>query len=56
VTIGEVIKCVNMFLGQPFCNPTNPALGCPVADANLNGSVSIGEVIQCVNRFLNGCG
>jgi len=55
VTIGEVIKCVNMFLGQPFCNPTNPALGCPVADANLNGGVSIGEVIQCVNRFLNEC-
>ena len=55
VSIGEVVKCVNMFLGQPLCNPTNPTLGCPVADANLNGSVSIGEVIQCVNRFLNGC-
>lgn len=55
VTIGEVVKCVNMFLGQPFCNATNATLGCPVADADLNGSVSIGEVVQCVNRFLGGC-
>ena len=55
VTIGEVIKCVNMFLGQPFCSPANPALGCPVADINHDGVVSIGEVVQCVNRFLAGC-
>ena len=55
VTIGEITKCVNMFLGQPFCNPANPALGCPAADADLSGSVSIGEVVQCVNRFLDGC-
>jgi hypothetical protein len=55
VTIGEVVKCVNMFLGQPFCNATNPALGCPVADSDVSGSVSIGEVVQCVNRFLSGC-
>lgn len=55
VSIGEVIKCVNLFLGQPFCNAGNPNLSCPVADANLNGGVSIGEVTQCVNRFLNGC-
>ena len=55
VTIGEVLKCVNLFLGQPLCNMTNANLSCPVADANGNGSVSIGEVIQCVNRFLNGC-
>jgi len=55
VTIGEVVKCVNMFLGHPFCDPVNPALGCPVADSNLDGAVSIGEVVQCVNRFLGGC-
>lgn len=55
VTIGEVIKCVNLFLGQPLCNPSNANLSCPVADASLDGIVSIGEVIQCVNRFLNGC-
>jgi hypothetical protein len=55
VTIGEVIKCVNLFLGQPLCSPSNPNLSCPVADASLNGSVSIGEVTGCVNRFLNGC-
>jgi len=55
VTIGEVTKCVNLFLGQPLCNPASPAASCPVADANNNGTVSIGEVTQCVNRFLNGC-
>jgi hypothetical protein len=55
VSIGEVIKCLNMFLGQPLCNTANPNLNCPVADANLNGSISIGEVTQCVTHFLNGC-
>lgn len=55
VTIGKVIKCVNLFLGQPLCNVANPNLSCPVADANLDGRVSIGEVTQCVNRFLSGC-
>jgi hypothetical protein len=55
VTIGEVIKCVNLFLGQPLCDPSDPALTCPVADANLSGSVSIGEVTQCVMRFLTSC-
>lgn len=55
VTIGEVVKCVNLFLGQPFCNLTNPAASCPVADASNNGVVSIGEVVQCVNSFLHGC-
>jgi hypothetical protein len=55
VSIGEVIKCVNLFLGQPLCNFANATLSCPVADASLNGSVSIGEVTQCVNRFLRGC-
>jgi hypothetical protein len=55
VTIGEVTRCVSLFLGQPLCNLSNSNLSCPVADASLNGSVSIGEVSQCVNRFLNGC-
>jgi hypothetical protein len=55
VSIGEVIRCVNLFLGQPVCNFANPALSCPVADVNLNGTVTIGEVTQCVNRFLLGC-
>ena len=55
VTIGEVIKCVNLFLGQPFCNLADAKLSCPVADANMSGSVSIGEVVLCVNRFLAGC-
>lgn len=55
VTIGEVTKCINLFLGQPLCGMGNPASSCPVADANLDGQVSIGEVTQCVNRFLSGC-
>jgi len=48
VSIGDVTKCINVFLGQPL------AL-CPSADANQNMSVSIGEVTQCIGRFLNGC-
>jgi hypothetical protein len=55
VSIGEVIKCVNLFLGLPFCNPSDPNLSCPTADATPNGIVSIGDVTQCVGRFLNGC-
>lgn len=48
VVIGEVVRVVNQFLGQPYC-------GCPVADTNHDGIVSIGEVVQSVNRFLSGC-
>jgi hypothetical protein len=55
VSIGEVIKCVNLFLGQPVCNASSPDLSCPMADVDGNGTVTIGEVIQCVNRFLSGC-
>jgi hypothetical protein len=55
VTIGEVVKCINLFLGQPLCNLADSALSCPVADADLDGAVGIGEVLQCVNRFLGGC-
>jgi hypothetical protein len=55
VSIGEVTKCVNLFLGQPLCSPLNPSLSCPVADANLDGTVSIGEITQCINNFLRGC-
>lgn len=55
VTIGEVVKCVSMFLGQPLCNLESPSLGCPVVDSNLDGAVNIGEVVECVNRFLSGC-
>lgn len=55
VTIGEVVKCINLFLGQPLCDTRDASLGCPVADSNLDGTVSIGEVVQCVNRFLSGC-
>jgi len=55
VSIGEVTKCINLFLGQPLCNAANPVLNCPVADTNGNGTVSIGEVTQCIGKFLNGC-
>ena len=55
VTLGEAVKAVNMFLGQPFCHPSDPARNCPVADTDADGHVSIGEVVQTVNRFLGGC-
>jgi hypothetical protein len=55
VSIGEVVKSVNLFLGQPICNASDPSRSCPAADSNLDGSVSIGEVTQCINRFLGGC-
>ncbi len=55
VSLGELGKCINAFLGRPLCNVVNPELSCPAADANLDGAVSIGEVEQCVNRLLGGC-
>lgn len=56
VTIGEVVKVVNLFLGQPLCNPSEPAASCPAADSSLDGAVTIGEVVQAINHFLGGCG
>jgi hypothetical protein len=55
VTVDEVVRAVNLYLGKPFCNASQPLLSCPVADTNLDGRVSIGEVMQAVNRFLSGC-
>jgi len=55
VSIGEVVRCVNLFLGQPLCNSADPTLSCPVADSDLSNSVSIAEVQQCVVKFLIGC-
>jgi len=55
VSIGEVTRCINLFLGQPVCDSANPTLSCPIADANNSGGVSIGEVTLCVNNFLGGC-
>ena len=55
VSLGEVSRCVNLFLGQSLCSDTTPRLNCSVADADNGGSVSIGELIQCVQRFINGC-
>jgi len=55
VSIGELARCINTFLGQPLCSAANPVASCPVADANLDGGVSIGEVVQCANRLLAGC-
>ncbi len=45
VTIGEVQRAINMFLGvePPACN----------VDANADGVVSIGEVQRVINAFLN---
>lgn len=55
VSIGEVMRCANRFLGAPACNLTRPDLSCPIADADNDGSVSIAEVQGCVNRFLGSC-
>ena len=44
VSIGEVQKAINMFLGVQ-------AVGCGV-DCNGDGSVSIGEVQKVINAFL----
>jgi PKD repeat protein len=44
VSIGEVQKAINMFLGSQ-------AIGCGV-DCNGNGTVSIGEVQKVINAFL----
>ncbi len=55
VSIGEVVRCINAFLGAGLCSPTHPESSCPVADANLDGTVSLGEVSACTSRFLGGC-
>lgn len=47
VSIGEIIKAVNFFLGDPIT--------CASIDSNGSGTVSIGEVVQCVNNFLGTC-
>ena len=44
VSIGEVQKAINMFLGSQ-------AVGCGV-DCNGDGTVSIGEVQKVINAFL----
>lgn len=48
VSIGEVAKCANAFLGRPL-------VICPAADSNNDDLVSFGEVAGCVISFLNGC-
>ncbi len=55
VSISEVQRCVNSFLGASLCAPQAGAANCPMADANNNGQVSISEIQQCVNRLLGGC-
>ncbi len=55
VSIGELQRCINMFLGRPLCDAAAPEYNCPIADANSNGAVGIGEVQHCANRFLRGC-
>lgn len=55
VTIGEVTKCINIFLGKPLCDGFDFPASCPMADTSADGQVSIGEVSQCVNRLFEGC-
>lgn len=55
VTIGEIVKAVNVFLGRPLCDPETPTANCPVADTDSNGAVSLGEVMQTVGASLSNC-
>ena len=55
VTIGEIVKTVNVFLGRPLCDPAVPTASCPVADADFDGAVSLGEVMQTVAASLRNC-
>ncbi len=54
-SVGELVLCINKYLGEPLCNPTTPAGNCPVADANNDGHVSLGEISACASRYINGC-
>lgn len=56
VTIGEVQRAVDHFLGKPLCDPVEPELSCPDADVNGDGIVSIGEVINSIHKMFEGCG
>lgn len=55
VSIGEVQKVINLFLGAPLCNSANISRSCPVADADHNGILSLGEIQQSVLKFLGNC-
>ncbi len=55
VSIGEVQKVVNLFLGAPLCNGADISKSCPVADMDRNGIVSLGEIQQAVLRFFSNC-
>jgi len=55
VSIGEVTRCVNAFLGTAPCSPQAAGAACPIADTNIDGTVSLGEVQACLNRFLSNC-
>jgi hypothetical protein len=49
VTIDDLVRSVNLALGQPAGSP------CVAADGNGNGSVTIDELVGAVNNALNGC-
>jgi hypothetical protein len=49
VTIGEVVKGVNIFLGESSLEQ------CPTFDCDGTGRVTIGCIIQAVNALLAGC-
>jgi hypothetical protein len=55
VSIGEVVKALNVFGNVLLCYAAEPTRNCPVADSDHSGQVSIGEVVQSLNRFGNGC-
>lgn len=56
VSIGDLTRVIGHFLGAPFpCDSANPALSCPLADANSDATVSLGEVAQASANLLNNC-
>lgn len=55
VRINEVSRTSGLFLGDPLCNASNPALSCPNADmVTVDGTVKINEVSRASCLFLNG--
>ena len=53
VTIGEILKCINMLLGiHPLVVEPHE---CSAIDINRNGRVEIVEIVAAVDSVLNGC-
>lgn len=54
-SLGELVLCIEKYLGQPLCDAANPARSCSVPDANGDHRVSLGELSDCVSTYLQDC-